>query len=131
MAERGGSANEPELKDCRELFSDPRSELDGAVEGRLDFRPRDSFIGEMRDADNLRSREGSFQAEDGDIGMGLMGRGLVGTGGTATLTAGSECSRRGFAASLLTRASACSSTSRQRAQNSEKYLSSEVVCCVG
>ena len=101
------------------------------MEGRFDFRGRDRLAGDIRDADSLRSRMGSFHAVDGDVGLGLAGRGLGGTAEAGILMTGSEYCRRGFAASLLTRKRACSSTSMQRAQKSEKYLSSWFVCFPG
>ena len=101
------------------------------MEGRLDFRVRERLEGEAWDADSLRSRVGSFHVDVGEARLGEMGKGLVGAGGTGMLMTGSECCRRGFAASLLTLKRACSSTSRQRVQKSEKNLSSEVPCLIG
>ena len=121
VGERGSAL---ELSDRRDRVSSV-SELEGAVDGRPVFRGRGRFVGDAREAEIFRSRVGSFQDVDGDSGEGL-----IGSGGTGMMT-GSECWRRGFAASLLTRKSACSSTSMHLEQKSAKYLSSGSVCFEG
>ncbi len=125
MGERGPTF---ELVDRREppSITESPSELEGAVDGRFNLRGRVRLVGEDTVVEILRSRSGSLQEVDEDGATGL-----VGSGGTAVLMKGSECCRRGFAASLLTRKSACSSTSRQRAQNSAKNLSSGSTCFEG
>ena len=61
FGERGSAALDPNDR----ALSEPRSGLDGAVDGRLDFRVR-RLVGDSADAEILRSRVGSFQDEDGE-----------------------------------------------------------------